>query len=548
MEVASYPFIAEYDLRPNRLFIEYLIYPKEVLGMLFTGYKFSLLVGFIISVLVIAYSWKISRYMVQELRYPHWYWRPIFAIAIILVGGLCARSTLGHRPMNPAMVAFSVDPLMNDLVLNSAYSVAFAAKQMQAEEDAFNYYPKMTDNDIITTIREGMSVEPTYFSDKLLPSYAKHQATNQGDKKNIVILLLESHGAQYVGELGGTNLSPQLDKLMNEGWSFTNLFATGTRSVRGIEALTSGFLPTPARSTVKLGKSQTNFFTIADLLKKRDYHTQFVYGGESHFDNMKSFFLGNGFVDMQDLATFDNPEFVGSWGASDQDLYNHAHRGFEQLAKQNKPFFSLVFSSSNHNPYEYPDNKIEPYNEPKRTVENAVRYADFALGEYIEKAKKSNYWDNTIFVAIADHDARTYGPSAIPIRNFHIPAVIFGGGVNANKDARLVSQIDIAPTLLSLAGISAEHPMVGFDLTREVTVDKQRALMQRGKTFAMMNAANKVVVFKPEQVPQSYQYDASGNMLTPIADERLLTQKANALALWGSLAYRRNWYTQKEQY
>jgi len=548
MEVASYPFIAEYDLRPNRLFIEYLIYPKEVLGMLFTGYKFSLLVGFIISVLVIAYSWKISRYMVQELRYPHWYWRPIFAIAIVLVGGLCARSTLGHRPMNPAMVAFSADPLMNDLVLNSAYSVAFAAKQMQAEEDAFNYYPKMTDNDIITTIREGMSVEPTYFSDKLLPSYAKHQATNQGDTKNIVILLLESHGAQYVGELGGTNLSPQLDKLMNEGWAFTNLFATGTRSVRGIEAVTSGFLPTPARSTVKLGKSQTNFFTIADLLKKRDYHTQFVYGGESHFDNMKSFFLGNGFVDMQDLATFENPEFVGSWGASDQDLYNHAHRGFEQLAKQNKPFFSLVFSSSNHNPYEYPDNKIEPYNEPKRTVENAVRYADFALGEYIEKAKKSNYWDNTIFVAIADHDARTYGSSAIPIRNFHIPAVIFGGGVNANKDARLVSQIDIAPTLLSLAGISAEHPMVGFDLTREVTVDKQRALMQRGKTFAMMNADNKVVVFKPEQVPQSYQYDASGNMLTPIADERLLTQKANALALWGSLAYRRNWYTQKEQY
>jgi phosphoglycerol transferase MdoB-like AlkP superfamily enzyme len=548
MEVASYPFIAEYDLRPNRLFIEYLIYPKEVLGMLFSGYKLALLAGLIVSVIVIIYSWKASRYMVQGLRYPLWYWRPVFAIAIVLVGGLCARSTLGHRPLNPAMVAFSVDPLMNDLVLNSAYSVAFAAKQMQAEEDAFNYYPTMTDSDIIKTVREGMNVESTYFSDKTRPSYANHQASNQGDTKNIVILLLESHGAQYVSELGGMNLSPQLDKLINEGWAFTNLFATGTRSVRGIEAVTSGFLPTPARSTVKLGKSQTNFFTIADLLKKRNYHTQFVYGGESHFDNMKSFFLGNGFVDMQDLATFENPSFVGSWGASDQDLYDHAHRGFEQLAKQEKPFFSLVFSSSNHNPFEYPDNKIEPYNEPKQTVENAVKYADFALGEYIEKAKKSNYWDNTIFVAIADHDARTYGASAIPIRNFHIPAVIFGGGVSANKDARLVSQIDIAPTLLSLAGISTEHPMVGFDLTKEVDVDKQRALMQRGKTFAMMNAANKVVVFKPEQQPQSYQYDTSGDTLTPIADDQSLTRKANALALWGSLAYRRNWYTQKEQY
>lgn len=178
-----------------------------------------------------------------------------------------------------------------------------------------------------------------------------------------------------------------MDKLINEGWAFTRMYATGTRSVRGIEAVTTGFSPTPARSVVKLGKSQNNFFSIAGLLKTQQYHTQFIYGGESHFDNMKSFFLGNGFVDMQDLPTFSNPKFVGSWGASDEDLFNKADEQFTQMAKEGKPFFSLVFTSSNHSPFEYPDGVITQYNEPKQTVENAVKYADYALGQFVEKAK-----------------------------------------------------------------------------------------------------------------------------------------------------------------
>lgn len=139
---------------------------------------------------------------------------------------------------------------------------------------------------------------------------------------------------------------------------------------------------------------------------------------------MKSFFLGNGFVDMQDLPTFSNPKFVGSWGASDEDLFNKADEQFTQMAKEGKPFFSLVFTSSNHSPFEYPDGVITQYNEPKQTVENAVKYADYALGQFVEKAKKSPYWDNTVFVVVADHDARTQGTNPIPVEYFHIPAVI----------------------------------------------------------------------------------------------------------------------------
>lgn len=549
MEVVTVPFIIEYDLRPNRLFVEYLIYPKEVFSMLWSGYKLELFLGTLISILSIVFGWKFSRYLVSNLTYIRWYWRPILAIVVVALGIMGARSSFGHRPMNPALVSFSTDPLINDLVLNSSYSMVFAYRQMLSDVDAQKFYPPMATQDVISEIRNSMNIaKDDFISDPKRPSLAYRKASYEGKQKNIVILLLESHGARYVSELNGINISPNLDSLINEGWAFTRLYASGTRSVRGIEAVTTGFSPTPARATVKLGKSQTNFFSIADVLQKSGYQTQFVYGGESHFDNMKSFFLGNGFNDIQDLPTFEDPDFIASWGASDEDLYNHADKQFTALQKENKPFFSLVFSSSNHSPFDYPDNKIELYNEPKQTVENAVKYADYALGTFVEKAKKSNYWKNTVFIAIADHDARTWGNQIIPIDHFRIPGVIFGEGISPRKDNRLVSQLDIAPTLLSLAGISVNHPMLGHDLTREIPKEKQRVMMQRDKTFAWMTEDSQVVVFLPEKAPLTYKYDDENDLLIPSDVSENIIKRANANALWGSVAYINDFYQQLETY
>ncbi|WP_428773730.1 LTA synthase family protein [Vibrio sp.] len=542
MEVATPPFIIEYDLRPNRLFIEYLTYPQEVFSMLWGGYKLELLIGNLVSLATLILGWKWSRSLVIGLSYPKWYWRPLIALLVVALGVMGARSTFGHRPLNPAMVAFSSDPLINDLTLNSSYSVIFAAKQMKSEASAFQYYPPMDKQEIIEQIRASMNVAPSDYVTEQQPSLARHTASYQGKAKNIVILLLESHGARYVKSLGGQDLSPNLDSLMQQGWAFTRMYATGTRSVRGIEAVTTGFSPTPARSVVKLGRSQHNFFTIAGLLDRNQYHTQFIYGGESHFDNMKSFFLGNGFKDIQDLPKFSNPSFVGSWGASDQDLFNKADEQFSMLSESEQPFFSLVFTSSNHSPFEYPDNVITPFNQPKQTVENAIKYADFALGEFVAKAKRSRYWDNTVFAVIADHDARAYGTLPVPIGHFKIPAIIFGGGIQPRMDDRLVSQIDLAPTLLSLAGIDSINPMIGHDLTQPLSIDKQRAMMQRDKNFGWMTADNQVVVIRPEQGISSYRYDEKSDSLTDAQLDPDIIKRAHANAMWGSLAFEQNYY------
>lgn len=547
MEIATVPYIQEYDLRPNRIFIEYIVYPKEVLSMLWTGYKSELFIVLGISVLTILYLWKATGRWFSNLSYPRWRYRPVIALILVALGILGARNSLGHRPMNPAMVSFSTDPLVNDLVLNSSYSVIFAITQMKSEASAMNLYPKMDKAEVIKAVQSQSELTSDAFFTNQFPTLAYHKATGT-KRKNIVILLLESHGAQFIKALGGRNLSPNIDKLIQQGWAFTNLYATGTRSVRGIEAVISGFPPTPARSIVKLGKSQTHFFTIADVLKKQGYVTQFIYGGESHFDNMKHFFLGNGFSNILDAPTFPNPMYVGSWGVCDEDLFKKADQQYTKLTKESKPFFSLVFTSSNHSPFEYPQGRIAPVNHPAATRENAVKYADYAIGQFFEKAKKSTYWNNTIFLIIADHDDRTYGNQIVPVEHFHIPAIITGGGIQPQMDDRLASQLDMPATLLSLAGISAYTPMIGHDMTQAIPVCKQRAMMQRNQTFAWMDVNDDIVVFQPHKSAQTFHYDRRTNLLSNVALPQQLVKKALAGSLWGSIAYQDNLYSQLKNY
>ncbi|MFB2872546.1 LTA synthase family protein [Aeromonas jandaei] len=541
LEISTPSFVTEYGVRPNRLYVEYLIYPKEVLSMLWAGRKAELLLAVVFSGAVLTGGWWLSGHLLRDLTFPRWYWRPAFALLILAIGFLGARSSLGHRALNPAMVAFADDPLVNALTVNSAYSLFFAIKQMGAEEDASQFYGKMADKQIIEIVRQESGRAAHEFSSDTLPSQTFNEASYDGKPKNLVILLQESLGAQFVGSLGGLPLTPNIDALSKEGWAFEQLYATGTRSVRGIEAVLTGFTPTPAQAVVKLGKSQTNFFTIADLLKQRGYDTSFIYGGESHFDNMRSFFLGNGFTTIVEQKDFTNPVFKGSWGASDEDLMAKADETFRGLHKQGKPFFSLVFSSSNHDPFEFPDNRIALYEQPKQTRNNAAKYADYAIGEFFKKARNSEYWKDTLFLVIADHDSRVSGASLVPIPRFHIPGVIVGDGIAPKKDPRIVSQIDMAPTLLSLMGISADYPMLGKDLTRMPADWPGRAIMQYDKNFALMRGQD-VVILQPERLAEGYRYDDATETLTPVAQPAAMKEATLGLALWGSLAYQKGLY------
>lgn len=539
MELATPAFIIEYDLRPNRLFVEYLIYPKEVFSMLWVGYKLELFIGLLGSILSVWIGWTLSGRWLSNIKPIALKWRPLVALCVVAIGVLGARSTLGHRPLNPALVAFSQDPLVNDLILNSSYSLLFAIDNMRKEQSAMAFYGTMPEEKILTLVKE-YSLKKQFVKNSL-PTMSLNVAAHTGKKKNLVILLQESLGARFVGKMGGLPLTPNLDSLLEEGWAFSRMYATGTRSVRGIEAMVTGFPPSPSRSVVKLTKSQTRFFTIANLLGNKGYTTQFIYGGEAHFDNMKSFFLGNGFQKIVEEKDYENPSFTGSWGVSDEDLYNKAHDEFVRLQEQEKPFFSLVFTSSNHSPFEYPSGKIINFDKQKNTRNNTVKYADYALGQFFSKAKKSSYWNDTVFVVIADHDARVAGWQLVPVDRFHIPAVILGKDVIPRMDDRLASNIDMPPTLLSLIGVDTISPMIGRDLTKNVKREEERAMMQFDKNYGYLTRDN-LIVFSPGEKVSSYHYDFDDNSYIPLKATQTDVDVAKAHALLGSMAYQKDWY------
>lgn len=534
VELSTPSFINQFDLRPNVLYVEYLKYPKEVISTLWEAYRLQLIFTVLFSAFSFKWLYSKLKSSAQDIQTIKWWKAVIWTPVLLLLVVMMARSTLGHRGVNPSTVVFSNDPMVNTLPLSSAYTVLYALREMMNENKSNVQYGKMPDDEVIQIVKRDMGVHEKHFTDNKLSTLHYHEATHKRKKPlNLVIVLEESLGAEFVGSLGGLPLTPELDKLSKEGMWLDNLYATGTRSVRGIEAVITGFTPTPLRSVVKLTKSQTNFFTIAQLLKEKGYDTSFIYGGEAHFDNMKRFFASNGFDRIIDENDYENAVFVGSWGASDEDLFNKAHETFSAY-KKDEPFFSLVFTSSNHSPFEYPDNRIEQYDEEKQTVNNAVKYADYALGEFFKKAKQSDYWENTLFLVVADHNSRVYGAEIVPVERFHVPALILGADVKPQQYSRLASQIDLAPTLLSIMGMNATYPAIGRDLTRSKMPG--RAIMQFDTTQAYMQEDGEVAVMQKHKEPMQYQYKEPHMTKSESQDPELM-KKALAHSIWSLRSY-----------
>lgn len=544
LEISTPTFITQYDLRPNRLFIEYLAYPKEVFAMLWNGFRAVFIFG-VLAIALLAWGYyRMARSWLASA--PTWPWqRTLWTWPLItLIVFAAVRSTTDHRPANPAMFALTSDAMVNSLTINSTWSVINAVYSLKDEEDAAAIYGSLAEEEILRVVRSSPWLAGSQYPYQQYPTVHYHTTNNKREKPlNIVIVLEESLGATFVQSLGGVPVTPNLERLKQEGWWFERLFATGTRSVRGIEAVVSGFPPSPARSVVKLARSQHHFYTLADELARHGYQTEFVYGGAAHFDNMRGFFAGNGFTNIVDESSYEDPEFVGSWGVSDEDLFTKADARLQQLHAQGQPFFSLIFSSSNHEPFEYPDGKIKPYDAKKATVNNAVEYADFALGEFIDTAKSRDYWQDTVFLIVADHDNRVYGNDLVPVKKFHIPGLILGGTVSPRTITDLASQIDLAPTLLSLAGISGETPLLGHDLSETGDGFEGRAMMQFDNNYAWLEGEH-LIVLRPQQPPLAgvYDYRTGKVSYSKNAPDAKQVQKALAHVLLPSLLYRQGSY------
>ncbi|HHJ35872.1 MAG TPA: LTA synthase family protein, partial [Gammaproteobacteria bacterium] len=311
MENATLPFIDEYDVRPNIIFINYLKYPKEVLSTIWSIYKLELFIAFIM--MAIAAYWLIARRRINftaALNLPLWK-RLLLLAPVLIVLAMGIRSSLGHRPANPSDSIFSNNRLLNEISKNTIHSVAYAAYSEMRHGGSAKRYGSIKVTEAFERVKRRLQIDAS--GDEHSPFNRLERTHFRSDRaKNLVILLEESLGAQFVSALNHKqlkNITPNINALSKESIFFENLYSNGTRSIRGISGTVAGFLSTPGKGVVKRNLSQHGFFTVAQLLEKHGYKTSFFYGGESRFDNMKSWFSGNGFEEIYDEASFDEHDF-----------------------------------------------------------------------------------------------------------------------------------------------------------------------------------------------------------------------------------------------
>jgi phosphoglycerol transferase MdoB-like AlkP superfamily enzyme len=323
-------------------------------------------------------------------------------------------------------------------------------------------------------------------------------------KLNVVILSEESLGAQYVGIYGNDrSLTPVIDQLASEGLLFWNAYATGTRTVRGLEAMTASFPPIPSESIIKRPGSES-VSNWGEIMRQHGYHASFLYGGYGAFDNMNHFFGSNGFA-LSDRLDIDHPKFTNAWGVSDEDLFHHAVAYYDEVAQSGAPFFSLIMTTSNHKPFTFPPG-IPGVPEEGGARDAGVRYADYAIGKFFEEARQRPWFSNTIFVVIADHDSRVYGEAEVPVEHYRIPVLLYSPGhIAPAVSEKTFSNMDLAPTVLGLLGLAYEAPFYGVNVLDPKVPDSRPVLFSHNHDVAIYER-DRLSVLGLHKTARSFSY------------------------------------------
>jgi phosphoglycerol transferase MdoB-like AlkP superfamily enzyme len=538
MENATLPFIAEYDVRPNVIFINYLKYPKEVANTIWSVYKLELLLA---GLMMAAFGWWFYRRIkpaILDVYSVTWWKRAIVFVPIFIIIFAGLRSSFGHRPANPSDAVFSNNRLLNELAKNTIHNVVYAAYSRVAHDGTADKYGSMKIDEALRRVGSRLNIETTGET-PFMREVVSHFSSDK--KKNLVIFLQESIGAQFVEAIGGEpGIMPHLNALSEEGLLFARLYSNGTRSIRGISGTVAGFLSTPGQGVVKRNQSQSGFFTVAGLLKPHGYRSSFFYGGESRFDNMKSWFFGNGFDEIYDEPTFTEASFHGTWGVSDEDMVVKANQLFSEWNKAGEPFVSVMFSTTNHSPFEFPEGRIELLpGVPVQSDKNAIKFADYAIGKFIALAKVNGYYDDTVIMIIADHNVRVYGDDIIPVDTFRVPALILGGGVTPERVERLVTQPDALATALDLLGLDLAYPILG----NSIFSDRQTgvSLLQFHELYGL-RYEDEIAVIQPDKPAQTFHVTADDH-LEPAEHNAALEKDALAFVIVLDHLYRNRLYT-----
>jgi phosphoglycerol transferase MdoB-like AlkP superfamily enzyme len=466
-------FWNEFASRFNFIAVDYLVYTHEVIGNIRESYNMPLLLTLVGAVAFLLW-WAIAHRVGPLVSAP--------------AAGLGARS----RAVAPWVLApfvafgaldarykeFSNDAQLNELAGDGYFDFfhAFRANELDYER-FYKTLPQERAGRILAGELDG--VRPPGGNPK--PPFERDVVGKGPEKRlNVVLISVEALSADFMAAFGNREgLTPRLDQLARDGLLFTRLYATGTRTARGLEALTLSFPPTPGYSIVKR-PDNGGLFSLGSVFKEKGYEPLYLYGGYAYFDNMEAFFSGNGYTVVDRTAIKSgNISYENIWGVADEDLFKLAISELDRRWAAHRPFFAHIMTVSNHRPFAYPAGRIDL---PTGTREGAVKYTDFAIGQFIDRARERPWFGRTLFAIVADHTHKGRGRTELPLENYHIPLIVYSPGqVRPGRIDVIASQIDVGPTILGMLDFSYPSRFFGHNILRE-GAGRQRALFANYQT------------------------------------------------------------------
>ncbi|MCY2924632.1 MAG: LTA synthase family protein [Planctomycetota bacterium] len=536
---AEWFFWQEFFCRFNFIAVDYFDNPKEVIGNIMESYPVVPIVGGLAAAAT-GLTLLARTFARQSLRDRIPFRQRLIPAGVFIVPALLSTLFVGSH-----LSYISDNRYVNELGKNGFFSMADAARHLVLDYEEF--YVSRDRDQVLTHLRPLLKTSRSTFV-SADPTDITRRVVNPGQATdaNVVIILVESLSGQFLGYTGGV-LTPELDTLADKSLLFTQAYATGTRTVRGMEAVLLSLPPTPGKSVVKR-PDQKPLFSLPDLFGQRGYDTAFLYGGDGYFDNMNAFMRGHGcrIVDRGDFAK-DEITFGNAWGVCDQDVFNRALKEGDEQHARRKKFFQFILTTSNHRPFTFPPVggiKPDEHRDP------AVRYTDHAIGEFIRKASDKPWFDNTIFVVVADHCHDSRGKQDLPINCYRIPMIFHAPKlIPPGRFDGLCSQMDLAPTLLGLMNVSYVSRFFGVDV---LTDPPGRALIGRDQPFGLfkdsmltvISPVKKLDAFAIAPNPHPSRKDPHGSLLqtpTPPREDLVLdtlsyVQGAAALLPTGALS------------
>jgi phosphoglycerol transferase MdoB-like AlkP superfamily enzyme len=532
--LAELLFWVEFETRFNFIAVDYLVYTREVIGNIRESYPVTpllLAVGVAAAVLTWMLRGPLARAYGVRLAPGARRHMLLAAILLPLASGLFANADQMYGHGNNYVVELSGNGLFT-----------FAAAFRRNELDYERWYATLPQERADRILRDlGVAREPL---SKVLPGM-KHEDVRAEPAipflrrypHHMVLITVESLSAEYLGAYGSKQgLTPKLDELARNGVQFDRVLATGTRTVRGLEALSLGTPPVPGQAIVRRPNNE-HLATVGEMLEHMGFATSFVYGGYGYFDNMNAYFAGN------DYATHDRTDFPKEsvifenvWGVADEVLFDNALSLLDRDVAGGKRAFMHIMTTSNHRPYTYPDGRIDIPSPGGR--EGAVMYTDFAIGRFIEQARRHPWFDDTVFVIIADHCAAVSGKTELPVAKYHIPLIVYGPRiVKPWHFSRLVSQLDVPPTLFDILGLEGDDEYFFGTAVHEQT-GEPRAFISNYQSLGYYKQ-DILTVLKPKRKIESFRIDPKTLEATSIPVNETLRDEAIAYYQTASLAFKR---------